>query len=85
MNAHNNRGKGPRKWRFIELSGTHHHRFDLNWDHSQAAILRGELHIAVPLDPDPDNFRALLAVVGKEFRIKRIQSIPVPPWEPSML
>lgn len=85
LSAHNNRGIGPKELRNIVQTTSHHHRFDLNWDRSQAAILRGEIPIAVPLNPEPENFRALLAVVGKEFRIRRIQSVTVPPWEPSML
>jgi hypothetical protein len=84
LNKHNNRGLGPKELRNIIQDGSHHHRFDLNWERSQAAVLRGEIPIAVPFD-DPANFRALLAVVGKEFRIKRIQSVAVPPWEPAML
>lgn len=84
LNKHNNKGIGPKELRNIIQDGSHHHRFDLNWERSQIAVLRGEIPIAVPLD-DPGNFRALLASVGKEFRIKRIQSVTVPPWEPSML
>jgi hypothetical protein len=85
LNRHNNKGLGPKQLRNIIQDGSHHHRFDLNWARSQAAVLRGELPIAVPLEADPTSFRALLAVVGKEFRIKRIQSVPEPPWEPAML
>ena len=85
LSAHSNKGLGPRSLRHIIQVGSHHHRFDLNWQHSQDSVLRGDLPIAVPINDDPENFRALLAVVGKEFRIRRIQSITVPPWEPSML
>jgi len=85
LNKHNNKALGPREWRNMMQNESHHHRFDLNWDRSQAGVLRGELPIAIPLAADPGSFRALLAVVGKEFRIKRIQSIEVPPWEPAML
>lgn len=85
LNMHNNKNIGPKEFRNIILDGSHHHRFDLNWQRSEAAVLRGELPIAVPLNNEPANFRALLAIVGEEFRIRRIQSIPVPPWEPSML
>jgi hypothetical protein len=85
LNKHNNRGIGPKELRNIIQDGSHHHRFDLNWDRSQTDVLRGQLPIAVPLNIDPTSFRALLEVVGKEFRIRRIQSVTVPPWEPSML
>jgi hypothetical protein len=84
LNAHNNKGVGPKHLRHIIQSGSHHHCFDLNWQRSHEAVLRGELPIAVPID-DPNNLRALLAVVGKAFRINNIQLITPPPWEPMML
>lgn len=84
LNPHSNKGLGPKHLRHVIQAGTHHHRFDLNWQHSQEAVLRGNLPIAVPLD-DPGNFRALLAVVGKEFKISNIQWVTLPPWEPRML
>jgi hypothetical protein len=84
LNGHNNRGLGPPEFRNIIQTGTHHHRFDLNWARSQTACLRGDLPIAVPLD-DPQNYRALLGVVQKEFTIEGMQQIPFPPWEPSMI
>jgi hypothetical protein len=85
LNAHSNKGLGPKDLRHIIQSGSHHHCFDLNWQHSSDSVLKGDLPIAVPLNEEPQSFRALLAVVGKEFKIRRIQSITVPPWEPSML
>jgi hypothetical protein len=85
LSAHSNKGLGPKNLRHMIQSGSHHHRFDLNWAHSSESVLRGDLPIAVPLNEEPQSFRALLAVVGKEFKIRRIQSITVPPWEPSML
>lgn len=85
LNIHNNKGLGPQKFRYIQQKYSHHHRFDLNWERSQEAVLKGDLPIAIPLDPDPPNYRELLAVVGKEFRINKIQSVTVPPWAPAML
>ena len=84
LNPHSNKGLGPKELRHIVQNGTHHHCFDLNWKRSEEAVLQGDLKIAVPLD-DPGNFRALLAVVGKEFRISNIQLVTLPPWEPRML
>ena len=84
LNKHNNKGLGPKELRNVIQGGSHHHRFDLNWEKAQAAVLRGELPIAVPFD-DPGSFRGFLAIIGKEFKIKRIQSVTVPPWEPTML
>jgi hypothetical protein len=84
LNKHNNKGLGPKEFQNVIQDGSHHHRFDLNWKRSEAAVLRGEIPIAIPIE-DPGSFRGLLAVVGKEFRIRRIQSVTVPPWEPKML
>jgi hypothetical protein len=85
LSGHNNKGYGPKELRHVLQNGTHHHRFDLNWERSPDAVLRGDLPIAVPIQDDPANFRALLALVGKEFRINKIQVVTVPPWQPSML
>jgi hypothetical protein len=85
LSVHNNKGLGPKPFRHILQDGSHHHRFDLNWARSNEAVLRGELPIAVPLNPNPKNFRDLLGVVEKEFRIDAIQQIGIPPWEPTML
>lgn len=85
LSAHCNKALGPKELRHIVQEGSHHHRFDLNWQLSNDAVLRGDLPIAVPINDDPKSFRALLAIVGKEFRIKRIQLITVPPWQPTML
>jgi hypothetical protein len=88
LNPHSNKGLGPKHLRHVIQDGSHHHRFDLNWQRSQESVLRGELLIAVPLTeegPEPQNFRALLAVVGKAFRIRNIQLVTPPPWQPTMI
>jgi hypothetical protein len=83
--GHNNMGRGPREFRHREITGSHQHCFDLNWRVDQKAVRRGILPLAVPIDPDPQNFREFLALVGKEFRISNIQRIGVPPWEASLV
>lgn len=85
MNGHNNKGLGPKEWRFLEIRGSHHHPFQLNWSKAEKLVRRGNLPIAVPLEPDPDNFRSFLSVVGREFNIKNIQRICEPPWQPMIL
>lgn len=85
LSGHNNKGLGPKPFRHVLQTGTHHHRFDLNWQRSPDAVQKGDLPIAVPIQNDPASFRALLALAGKEFRIKRIQLVTEPPWQPSML
>ena len=85
LGTHSNRGIGPKHLRHLLQRSSHHHRFDLNWARSEEKTLSGDIPIAVPLEPDPKNFRELLAIVGKEFKIARIQVIEIPPWEPAML
>src|SRR5581483_8590567 len=75
LSAHNNKALGPRQFRHVLLTGSHHHPFDLNSAHSKEAVLRGELPIAIPINDDPKNYRALLGLVGKEFNIAAIQQI----------
>lgn len=85
IRPHNNKGVGPEKWRFRTLNGSHHHPFDLNWAHSETGVRRGRLPIAVPIEDDPSTYRQALAFFGKEFRIKGVESLPVPPWERRLL
>jgi hypothetical protein len=85
LNVHSNKGLGPKALRHVIQKGSHHHRFDLNWRHSRDGVLKGDLPIALPINEEPENFRALLGVVGKEFRIKNIQLVSAPPWQPAML
>jgi hypothetical protein len=84
LSAHSNKGKGPAEWRHILQTGSHCHRFDLNWAESVDGVQRGELPLAVPINEPPD-FSSLLALVGKEFRIDGIGSVTAPPWEPTLL
>jgi len=85
LSSHSNKGNGPKELRHILQSGSHHHRFDLNWEHSPADVQRGSLPIAVPILPCPKNFRELVALVQKEFNIKGLQSIAIPPWQPTLI
>ncbi len=85
FNGHNNKGIGPTHLRFKEILTSHHHPFDLNWSECEKSVRRGQLPLAVPLDPDPPNYREFLALVGREFRIDNIQCIEVPPWQPVII
>jgi len=85
LNAHSNKGLGPKHLRHLIQKGSHLHCFDLNWRHSQEGVLKGLLPIAIPINEEPQNFRALLGVVGTTFRINNAQLVTAPPWEPTML
>lgn len=84
LNPHNNRGKGPEEWQFVEISGSHHHKFGLNWLPDETRMLQRNLPIAIPLVPDPASFEDLIEFVRDCFRINSLE-IPIPPWEANLL
>lgn len=77
---HNNRGIGPNEHRFIDICGTHIHPFDLNWNHSETQVRRGNLPIAVPVSHPIESFQEALDFVENEFRIKEVTGLLTPPW-----
>lgn len=85
LRGHTNKGCGPKALQFREIRGSHHHPFDLNWAHSEKEVKRGKLPIAIPIEPEPTNFRDFLAIIGKAFKIKNIQLIAVPEWQAVLL
>ncbi len=82
---HNNRGAGPAEHRFKVISGCHIHPFDLNWAHSQSEVRKGNLPIAIPIEPGMASLHEALAFAEKSFRIKGITALPVPPWSEKMV
>lgn len=85
LKGHNNKNVGPLELRNIVQYGSHHHSFDLNWNQQAAKLRSGNLPISVPLDPDPINFKALVDLIGQEFRIRNIDWIELPQWQPNLL
>ena len=85
IRGHTNKGCGPKELWYQEIKTSHCHPFAMNWQHSEKLVRQGILPIAIPLHPNPPNFRELLAIVGKEFRISNIQCVDVPNWQPQLL
>jgi hypothetical protein len=85
IKGHNNKGMGPKELRFVQITGTHIHPFDLNWNDAQKQLRRGNLPIATPLDLTPNTFDRLLEFVGKEFRIKGLENVRQPEWQPDLV
>ena len=85
LHIHNNLGRGPAEFRFLQQSGSHHHVFELNWLAEENRMLAGNLPIARPLNEDPSSYESLLEFVNKSFRINDIGLIPPPPWEAFLL
>lgn len=77
---HNNKGIGPIELRNEIQRDTHLHSFELNWEHSEQQVRRGNLPIAVPIQHDLIDYAAALDFVEETFRIKGVKGLPVPPW-----
>lgn len=62
------------------FSGSHIHPFDANWLPEFGRMRAGNLITARQLNPDPESYEELLAIVGKEFRISGLDRIGRPSW-----
>jgi hypothetical protein len=80
LKPHNNKGRGPPEFRFVEITQSHIHPFDLNWNETAKQLRRGNLPIAIPIELELKDFSSLLAFAGKSFRINKIEDMPVPEW-----
>lgn len=85
LHSHNNKGIGPEEYRFVEIVGTHAHRFDLNWLDLEGRLRKINLPVAVPESSEPKDFLALLDFVGESFKVKELSKIAPPPWEARLL
>jgi len=77
---HNNKGLGPPEHRNIPIKETHIHPFDLNWDHSETQVRKGNLPIAIPVTQSIETYQEALDYVENTFRIKGVSGISLPPW-----
>ena len=62
-----------------DITGTHHHAFDLNWSKKNSAPLKA-LPIAREISPDYQTFKELLDGVSDVFRIANAASMLPSPW-----
>ncbi len=79
LRPHNNKMAGPVEYRNVLQKGSHIHGFRLNWDHNNSIIHKGQLPLAIPLEPEP-SYDEVLAFVGKAFRNSNIEWALPPPW-----
>lgn len=77
---HNNKGKGPEEFRFLDLKPSHVHFFEDNWCEKNGAMLKDNLPIARPVIESIQGFSECLSYVGKLFRISNINLVKVPEW-----
>ena len=77
---HNNKGKGPPEWQFLDQWGTHFHSFEDNWCEKNGALLRDNLPVSVPISQHIQGFTGCLDLVGNLFRINNIGVVLMPEW-----
>jgi len=71
--------RSPPHLYLLDIPGTQHHAFELNWLERESRPLKW-LPVAEPIIPDFQSFSALLDGVGIFFRISNIRSVPEPNW-----
>lgn len=81
MAPHTNPKCGHPHLEFMRIEGSHLHCFELNWLHDLGRMRSGNLRVARPINPEPSSYNDFLEVVGQEFRISEIASVPVPDWK----
>jgi hypothetical protein len=84
LSRHNNRGIGPDRLRWLQQD-SHLHPCIENWVESRGSMRTGNLPVAIPLDPDPIDFKSVLEISKTMFRINNLETIPTPPWAPRFL
>jgi hypothetical protein len=77
---HNNKGIGPPEHRHKPIAETHIHPFELNWDHAENQVRKGNLPIAIPVTQSIETYQEALDFVQSCFKIKGVNALPQPPW-----
>lgn len=85
LSPHGNKGLGPAEHRFKVIADCHIHPLDLNLAHNETWVRKGRLPIALPISPPLGSYEEALAFVEKEFRIKDVMRMPIPPWTDKIL
>jgi hypothetical protein len=68
----------------VSITGSQYHPFDLNRVLGFDRMVSENLPVAVPLNPDPEDFRALARRAGALFNIEGMEALPAPEWEPRL-
>lgn len=80
IRPHNNKGKGPSEFQFMDMSPSHVHLFSDNWCEQNGAMLRDNLPVARPISEPIQGFAECLVYVGNLFRISNIGLVKPPEW-----
>jgi hypothetical protein len=81
--AHSNKGLGPLDHRFSLIEGTHHHSLR---DNSALTMgirraIQENLPVATPIEPDPADGSAFLALAAQRWSLHELVHTPLPPWQ----
>lgn len=87
IKAHTNRPNAPAHLRLRVIEGSHRHPLALNGALAIGLMraIRENLPVAEPLDVEPPDWPALLAVGSLCWRIKGLVHVPPPPWQYGLL
>jgi hypothetical protein len=83
---HNNKGRGPSKYRHKILDKSHVHDMFLNWDPVSDQMISQDLNIALPIDIDSCSVHEAFEISMRRFNVSwsGITFTP-PPWERDLL
>lgn len=83
--GHTNPSKGPVRLRLMDIPSTHVHSFDDNYIAAEDRMRSGNLPIAAPIIPDPENIPEFLAVAEELLRIRGLTKVKQPPYQGDLL
>lgn len=83
LDAHTNRGLGPPRHRLAVIEGSHHHPLAENAVLPMGLLrtIAENLPVALPINPDPPDWPAFLAVAEQRWNLHGLRSAPLPPWQ----
>lgn len=80
LRPHNNKGRGPLEFRFLDQHPSHVHSFEDNWNEYLGALMKDNLPIARPISEAIQEFADCVKFAGNLFRIINIDVVKSPEW-----
>jgi len=80
LRPHNNKGKGPKEFQFMDMEPSHVHLFEDNWCETNGALLKDNLPIARPTVESIQGFDDAVRFAGNIFKIRNIVLVKTPEW-----
>jgi hypothetical protein len=83
VDAHTNRGLGPPEHRFTLFEGSHHHPLAENGALAMGLrrAIRENLPVALPMEPEPPDWPAFVALAAQRWNLHDLVHLPLPPWQ----